>query len=115
MGENKDVAIIDIEKYNSLRDFKDNILKGKFYQVTNRYRKDEYYTLNERDEVIRKFEDANKALVEENNKLREQINDLSSTFSDRVKEEKNSIFEMFAGYSIFGFRKWKKKYLLWKK
>lgn len=115
MVENKDVAIIDIEKYNALRDFKDNILKGKFIKVFNKFSRNEYYQFTERDEVINQYEKSNSELVEENKKLVEKYDELSRNFNERVKEEKNKFLEDFSNKSIFQFIRWRKEFNIWKK
>ena len=108
--ENKsNIAIIDIEKYNALRDFKENLLKGEYVTVKNRYSTESYY-FHTRDKMVDSLTTINKNLIEENQKLVEKNSTLSGIQDKAVNEGRERLNKAFARYNIWEFLRWRKRF-----
>ena len=110
-------VIIDLEKYNALRDFQQNIMDGKIW-VVNEYdnrnwisftNQRKLYAFKTNDKVIDELVELNKTHAELIDKLRTELNSEISKNSNR--ESNLNSEKRFSEMNIMDFLKWKKRYL----
>ena len=102
----KDTVLLDVEKYNVLRDFKEYIEKGNTLEINNS-RYNSYHRFITTDEAVKilvnESNDLIKTQAEELNRLLKQISDLQE-----INKPKEITINDLKKMSYWEFRKWRK-------
>jgi len=109
----KNTVVLDIDRYNELRDFKENLERDNVRRISNatsnryqQYNVIEYIDVND---ALNEIEEINRINVEVNIKLKNDIYELNKIITDGNKKVSNPIkIEDFKKMSIWDFFKWKK-------
>lgn len=107
----KDTVLLSVERYNELRDFKNETEQGKTYVITNSWgsrmnRCGYSKTYLTDDEVVADFDKRNSELADEVKELKNQL-DKKDEECKKKQEPKETTLEDVKNMSWFEFRKWK--------